>query len=89
MLLLVVREVPRHRLHVSWNGATDVATWQVVDEAGRIVASAPRDGFETVLPVEADPGAQLRVRALDASGDVLGQGPVIADLPLRWDALLR
>lgn len=79
----------RTAVHVSWNGATDVATWQVVDEAGRIVASAPRDGFETVLPVEADPGAQLRVRALDASGDVLGQGPVIADLPLRWDALLR
>ncbi|MDD9205313.1 arylsulfotransferase family protein, partial [Georgenia sp. 10Sc9-8] len=38
-------------VHVSWNGATEVASWRVLDGAGGEVAAAPRDGFETVLTV--------------------------------------
>ncbi|WP_299955378.1 arylsulfotransferase family protein [uncultured Modestobacter sp.] len=62
-------------VHVSWNGATEVASWRLVtgdDEAsatpGQPVA---RDGFETQLPVDGDP-AYLAVEALDADGAVLG-----------------
>jgi hypothetical protein len=50
--------------YVSWNGATDVASWRVED-TGQIV---PRSGFETRLP----PGAHA-VTALDANGRELGR----------------
>jgi hypothetical protein len=49
---------------VSWNGATDVASWRVED-TGQIV---PRAGFETRLP----PAARA-VAALDANGKELGR----------------
>ncbi|WP_432536630.1 arylsulfotransferase family protein [Kineococcus arenarius] len=62
----------------SWNGATRVATWQVVDAAGgTVLGSAPRSGFETAVPVPAAGApAGLRVEALDADGHVLGAVPV-------------
>jgi hypothetical protein len=50
-------------MYVSWNGATDVAAWQV-DGA----APVPRTGFETRVP------SGTTVRALDAAGNVLGEG---------------
>lgn len=64
-------------VHVSWNGATEIARWRVLDEAGAEVASAARAGFETVLPLDdaADDG-DLRVEALDAAGEVLGDADV-------------
>jgi hypothetical protein len=49
-------------LFASWNGATEVAAWQVDD-----LAPVVRSGFETRLPRGA------RVRALDAAGNVLGE----------------
>jgi hypothetical protein len=65
----------------SWNGATAVARWQVL--AGpdgnrmRVVASAPRRGFETAIAARtAEP--RIRVRALDAHGAVLGTSRAIA-----------
>ncbi len=57
--------------YVSWNGATDVAEWQVVNDAEEVVASAPKVGFETELtaiPVS----AHLEVRALNGDGQVIG-----------------
>ena len=57
-------------VHVSWNGATEVARWQV-RAGGRTIAAAPRSGFETRIPVPAGATA-LTVRALDARGRVLG-----------------
>jgi hypothetical protein len=54
------------RLHVSWNGATQVAAWQVGTK------TYPRTGFETSVPA---PSARTAVRALDSSGTVLGQSP--------------
>lgn len=58
---------------VSWNGATRVASWQVAtaERDGEVVASADRDGFETVIDVD-DPTGDLFVRALDGDGEVLG-----------------
>jgi hypothetical protein len=60
---------------VSWNGATEVASWELL--AGRTrttlrrVAAQPRAGFETVLAVT-DHGPWYAIRALDATGQTLG-----------------
>jgi hypothetical protein len=65
----------------SWNGATDVARWQVLagpdENSMRVVASAPRRGFETAIAARtAEP--RIRVRALDARGAVLGTSRAVA-----------
>jgi hypothetical protein len=61
--------------YASWNGATEVARWQLVagPDAERMhpVATVPKTGFETALTARtAEPF--VRVRALDAGGTVLG-----------------
>ena len=67
-------------LYASWNGATEVATWEVLagPRPGRLgsMESFPRDGFETAMLVQtADP--YIAVRARDHYGQVLGaSGPV-------------
>jgi outer membrane protein assembly factor BamB len=61
-------------VYASWDGATDVARWQVL--AGpraselRPLRSAERKSFETAIPVRVA-GGLLAVAALDASGRVL------------------
>jgi Arylsulfotransferase (ASST) len=59
----------------SWNGATEVARWEALGGASpdtlQPLASARRNGFETTLSVPAGQ-AFVAVRALDASGAVLG-----------------
>ncbi len=68
-------------VHMSWNGATDVASWQVL--AGKKPGSlAPQakvaaTDFETsaILPKSY---AYAEVRALDASGHVLASSPTVA-----------
>jgi hypothetical protein len=67
-------------LYASWNGATEVATWEVLagPRPGQLesVESFPRDGFETTMLVHtSDP--YIAVRARDRYGQVLGaSGPV-------------
>jgi len=66
----------------SWNGATEVASWQVLAGASPTslapVASAPRTGFETSIAVSSTPTpAYLAVQALSASGAVIGLSPTI------------
>ena len=68
-------------VYASWNGATEVAAWQVLagDSAAtlQVVGTAPRRGFETQIRLPAlAPAAQ--VRALDASGAVLAQSRVVS-----------
>ena len=63
------------RVYASWNGATQVATWEVLagPNSNRLesLGSVPRDGFETVMLVRsAEP--HVVVRAKDRSGRVLG-----------------
>jgi Arylsulfotransferase (ASST) len=62
-------------VYASWNGATQVASWRVLAGASSKslapVASAPRGGFETTIPV-AGVQAYVAVQALDAAGTVLG-----------------
>jgi hypothetical protein len=63
------------RIYVSWNGATEVATWEVIagprpDEL-QAQGSVPRNGFETAMLVRtAEP--YVAVRSKDRSGRVLG-----------------
>jgi len=63
-------------LHASWNGATEVASWQLVED-GRRTGTVPRAGFETQLSAG---GAtrQVAVVALDARGAELGISSTIA-----------
>ena len=71
------------KVYVSWNGATDVARWQVLvgkaNDDLLVVASAKKDGFETVIPVRAK-GRFIAVQALDRKGEVIG---VSTTLPLK------
>lgn len=58
-------------LHASWNGATEIASWQIVED-GRTTQTVPRTGFETEL--RPTPGAKrASVVALDARGTPLGR----------------
>jgi hypothetical protein len=67
-------------VYASWNGATTVDSWQLLTGAGAThlsaVSTTPRSGFETTIPA---PGAAFfQVRALSASGRVLGSSQVVA-----------
>ncbi len=62
-------------VYVSWNGATEVATWQVLAGSDpdqlEPAGSAPWRGFETTIAVStAEP--YVAVQAKSASGRVLG-----------------
>ena len=65
----------------SWNGATEVATWQVLagPNAGKLapVRTAPRDGFETTVHLTAGQ-PYVAMQALDRSGAVLGTSAPMA-----------
>ena len=64
----------------SWNGATQVASWQVLaGPAGALapVTTAPKHGFETTIHL-ASAAPQVQVQALDASGAVLGTSAAAA-----------
>ncbi|HET7272871.1 MAG TPA: arylsulfotransferase family protein [Rubrobacter sp.] len=62
-------------LYVSWNGATEVATWEVLagtrHDRLESLGSVPRDGFETAMLVQTA-GPYVAARAKSASGRVLG-----------------
>lgn len=62
-------------VHVSWNGATEVADWEVLAGPGpdrlQSVASAPRDGFETAIAAHTA-GPYVAARARNRFGQSLG-----------------
>jgi hypothetical protein len=65
---------------VSWNGATEVARWQLLAgprrSSVRPVAAAPKRGFETALPVPSDARVVV-ARALGKGGRTLGESPPV------------
>ncbi len=67
-------------LYVSWNGATEVATWQVLAGAApddlESLGSAPRKGFETVITLRTNE-PYLVLKAMNGSNRVLGTTRVI------------
>ena len=67
-------------VYASWNGATEVATWQVLAGTGpdRLspVGSAPGEGFETAITVRTSE-PYVGVRARNRSGRALGTSKAI------------
>ena len=67
---------------VSWNGATEVASWQVLAGASPSaltpVATAPKSGFQTAIAAPS-PGPYVAVQALNAAGAVIGVSPNVKD----------
>jgi Arylsulfotransferase (ASST) len=65
---------------VSWNGATQVASWKVLAGASATalapVLTAPKSGFETAVKASTA-GPYFAVQALDASGNVLGTSATV------------
>ena len=63
------------KLYACWNGATEVATWEVLagSRPGRLesVGSVPWDSFETAMLVQTS-HSYFTVRAKDHSSRVLG-----------------
>jgi hypothetical protein len=62
-------------VYTSWNGATEVATWEISTGASAAtlqpVVTSPRTGFETKVTVPGVPRF-VQSRARDAAGQVLG-----------------
>ena len=67
-------------VYASWNGATTVASWQLLTGTSAThltaVSTTPRAGFETTIP--APSAAFYEVRALSASGRILGTSKAVA-----------
>jgi hypothetical protein len=68
------------QVFASWNGATDVAQWEVHAGASAAtltrVAAAARSGFETTVSVPSS-SPFVAAHALDGAGSVLGISPTI------------
>ena len=66
-------------MYVSWNGATDVASWRVLAGAGadalQAVATASKQGFESQVTIPAQPYVQ--VQALDGAGRTLATSEIV------------
>jgi hypothetical protein len=56
--------------YVSWNGATEVARWQLVVDGAASTRTAAPSGFETALPVPRG-ATSIAVRALDRTSRML------------------
>ena len=68
-------------VYASWNGATEIATWEVLGGADATklasLGTFPRTDFETVMAVTPK-GSLVAVNARDASGAVLGTSRAVA-----------
>jgi len=72
-------------VHAIWNGATDVARWDVVGNSGRerdideslLVGSSPWNGLDTAISIDGKPKA-VRVVARNRFGREIASSPVTA-----------
>lgn len=72
-------------VHVSWNGATEVAKWNLYHtttdgDTAQLIASRPRSGFETALTWSGY-ASHVVAEAVDRHGKVLGTSDVVASIP--------
>jgi hypothetical protein len=67
-------------IYASWNGATEVESWEVVSGPGpdllAPLVSVPREGFETAMLAQTC-GPYVAVRAKDRSGEILGSSALV------------
>jgi hypothetical protein len=72
--------VQRGKAYVSWNGATEVRTWQLLagprKQALRPVRTVPKRGFETAIRLRVKSG-WIAVRALDGRGHWLRRSAAV------------
>jgi hypothetical protein len=77
--IAAVRAAGQIHVYASWNGATAVSSWRVLDGDGasplRPLKTVPRRGFETRIAIGTAP--RVAVEALDRSGHVLGRSATI------------
>jgi hypothetical protein len=79
---IVAESGPENRvtIYVSWNGATEVDTWQVLAGGSpdklEHMGSAPRQGFETAITLHTDE-PHVAVKAKDGTGRVLGTSEAV------------
>lgn len=71
-------------VHVSWNGATEVAEWQLlrtdhVGDQATVIASSARQGFETTLSYSGLATYVVAV-AFNAEGEEIGRSKVVETL---------
>jgi len=68
-------------VHAVWNGATEVASWEVLGATapGALghVGSAPWNGLDTVIPV-AGPVNEVQVVAMNAAGSAIGASATVS-----------
>ncbi|MGH2834410.1 MAG: arylsulfotransferase family protein, partial [Solirubrobacteraceae bacterium] len=69
-------------IQASWNGATDVASWQALSGSSTsnltpVGASVPNQGFQSTIHLSSSAG-MVAVQALSASGAVLASSPVLS-----------
>jgi arylsulfotransferase ASST len=69
-------------IYASWNGATNVRSWQVLagdsqTRLARVGDPQPANGFETTLRADTD-APWIAVEALDANGEALGTSAAVA-----------
>ena len=66
-------------VYVSWNGATQVASWRVLagpaSDSLQAVVTAPNQGFESQIAIATQP--YVAVQALDATGRTLATSSVV------------
>jgi len=76
----VVKKKGKRTVYASWNGATDVAQWEILAgstaDSVSAVAHAPRRGFETGIPLPG-PAKFVAARAVSASGATLARSKVV------------
>jgi hypothetical protein len=75
-LTIAPEKTPGSRIaYVSWNGATQVASWRVLagptEQRLMPLTTARRSGFETTIPLRS-PGPWFAIQALDSGGRVIG-----------------
>jgi hypothetical protein len=68
-------------LYVSWNGATEVSSWQLLQGPRktelRPVRAVAKTGFETRIALGADAAGWIVVRALDRRERALGRSTAV------------
>ncbi|KAF3392710.1 hypothetical protein F1880_008788 [Penicillium rolfsii] len=70
---------------VSWNGATEVASWRLEGWDGgslenmvfTAVDQVDRTGFETKIPLPPEITSFFRIRAIDVDGDIIGTTEIL------------
>lgn len=74
-------------VYVSWNGATEVASWRLLKttahgKAREQVAEIARQGFETMMTYDGY-ASYVVVQGVDREGNVLGESAVFTTIPPR------